>query len=219
MSALFTITSIPTQLHHLQDSLSEPALFSQGFYALGFRKGSPGYRAIETPVTPVDKAFQIYALHLAHSNGFGRESSDHATLWQRRDAAWKAGADWLLETQDVYKNMDKKETRALAKILPEVLRCQCSLELPPGPWEDFPRDGMRKSKEMDRAMDALQHMGLNIKIHGIAILEGETPNPKWRLQQDQGTLASMVQSVQEHKATLAQQEAANAAAAPQTSLF
>lgn len=218
MTALFSLNTIPAPLQHLQDEL-DGGQFEKGFSALGFRKGTPGYRAIETPVTPVDKAFQIYALHLAHSNGFGRESSDHTTMWQRRDAAWKAGADWLLETQDVYKSMDKKETRALAKILPEALRCQCSLELPPGEWKDFPRDGMRKSKDMDLAMDGLQKLGLNIKIHGIAILEGETPDPAWRLQQDQGTLASMVKSVVDHKAALAEQEAASAASTPQTSLF
>ena len=214
MSALFSLTTVPAQLQHMQDDLDATKL-AQGFRALGFKRGSPGFRAIETPVTPVDKAFQIYALHLAHSNGFERESTDHTTLWERRDAAWKAGADWLLETQPVYKDMDKKETRALAKILPEALRCQCSLELPPGPWEQFPRDSMKKSKEIDKAMNGLQHLGLNIKIHGIAILEGETPKPDWRLQEDMGTLDAMVQSVQAHKAQLAQQ----AAAAPQSSLF
>ena len=218
MTALFSIKSIPAPLQHLQDELDNEK-FETGFAALGFRKNTPGYRAIETPVTPVDKAFQIYALHLAHSNAFGPESSDHTTMWQRRDAAWKAGADWLLETQDVYKNMDKKVTRALAKILPEALRCQCSLELPPGAWSDFPRDSMKKSKEMDLAMDGLQHLGLNIKIHGIAILEGEKPNPSWRLQENQGTLASMVKSVVDYKVALAQQEAAKTVSAPQTSLF
>lgn len=215
MSALFTISSIPTGLHHLQNDLSDPTRFEEGFAALGFRKGSPGYRAIETPTTPVDKAFQIYALHLAHSNSFSRESSDHTTMWLRRDAAWKAGADWLLETQDIYKKMDKKETRAHAKILPEALRCQCSLELPPGPWSDFPRDSMRKTKDIDLAMDGLQHLGLNIKIHGLAILEGDIPDPKWRVQQDQGTLASMAQSVQMHKAAIAVQAAENTITAPQ----
>lgn len=218
MTALFSLHSIPSTLQHLQDDL-DSGKFEKGFSALGFRKGSPGFRAIETPVTPVDKAFQVYALHLAHSNAFGRESSDHTTLWLRRDAAWKAGADWLMETQDVYKSMDKKETRALAKILPEALRCQCSLELPPGPWEDFPRDSMKKNKDMDLAMNGLQHLGLNIKIHGIAILEGDTPNPKWKLQEDQGTFASMVKSVADHKAALAEQAASASAATPQTSLF
>ena len=217
MSALFSLKTIPPQLQHMQDDL-DPDKLAQGFRALGFKRGSPGFRAIENPVTPVDKAFQIYALHLAHSNQFKHESTDHTTLWLRRDAAWKAGADWLMETQSVYKDMDKKEPRALAKILPEALRCQCSLELPPGPWEDFPRDSMRKSKDMDAAMNQLQHMGLNIKVHGIAILEGETPKPNWRLQEDMGTLDSMVQSVQAHKAQLAQQEASRAPA-PQSSLF
>lgn len=207
MSVLFSLDTVPPQLQHLQEHLAAD-VFEAGFQQLGFKKGSPGYRAIETPVTPVDKAFQIYALHLAHSSNFKHESTDHTTMWARRDAAWKAGADWLLETQDVYKALDKKETKALAKILPEALRCQCSLELPPGPWEDFPRDGMRKSKDMDQAMDTLQHMGLNIKIHGIAILEGETPKPEWRLQQDQGTLASMVQSVKDHLAEQAKTKVA-----------
>ena len=215
MSALFTISSIPPGLQHVQDDLSDAALFDKGFAALGFHKGSPGYRAIETPITPVDKAFQIYAIHLAHSNNFTREPSDHSAMWLRRDAAWKAGAEWLMDTQDVYKDMDKKTTRAQAKILPEALRSQCSLELPPGPWSEFPRDSMRKTKDIDLAMDGLQHLGLNIKIHGIAILEGDTPDPKWRLQQDQGTLASMVQSVQMHKAALAAQDAADKNAAPQ----
>lgn len=210
MTALFSIKTIPPQLQHLQEEL-DSGKFEAGFSKLGFRKNTPGYRAIEAPVTPVDKAFQIYALHLAHSNAFARESSDHATMWKRRDAAWKAGADWLLETQDVYKRMDKKVTRALAKILPEALRCQCSLELPPGSWTDFPRDTMRKPKDIDLAMDGLQHLGMNIKIHGIAILEGETPNPTWRLQEDHGTLANMVKSVVDHKRALAEQDAAHLA--------
>lgn len=218
MSVLFALNSIPTQLQHLQDVLTAD-LFEQGFRELGFKKGSPGYKAIENPVTPVDKAFQIYALHLAHSSGFKHESTDHTTMWQRRDAAWKAGADWLMETQDVYKALDKKETRELAKILPEALRCQCSLELPPGPWADFPRDGMKKSKDMDKAMDTLQRMGLNIKIHGIAILEGESPKPEWRLQEDQGTLAAMVQSVQAHKMEQTKRTAPTSPANPTLDLF
>lgn len=215
MSALFTIPSLPPQLQEAQDSMEQPSL-SEGFQALGFRPGTPGFRAIERPVTPVDKAFQIYAIHLAHANHFKTESYDHETMWRHRDAAWKAGAEWLMESQAVYQHLNKKEFKALAKILPEALRCQCSLELPPGSWEDFPRDSKRQTKDMDLAMVQLQHMGLNIKIHGIAILEGDTPSPAWKLPNDQGTLASMVEAVHDNKRARAEREAV---ATPQNSLF
>lgn len=202
MTVLFTVLGIPAPLQHMQDTLGSADLY-RGFHALGFRKGSPGFAAIENPVTPVDKAFQIYALHLAHSNQFGRESTDHTTMWSKRDAAWKAGAQWLMDTQDIYTGLDKKMTKDLAKILPEALRCQCSLELPPGSWENFPKDAMKKTKETGVVLNQLQHLGLNIKVHGIAILEGDPPKKEWRFPTDEGTLAMMVNNVKEHLQKLA----------------
>ena len=52
-STLFTRGTIPAQLGHAQDSLTSESV-ENGLRALGFRKGSPGYRAIETPVTPLE---------------------------------------------------------------------------------------------------------------------------------------------------------------------
>lgn len=190
-STLFTRGTIPAQLGHAQDSLTSESV-ENGLRALGFRKSSPGYRAIETPVTPLDKAFQIYALHLAHANQYGHEPYDHDTMWDKRDAAWRAAASWLMETQDVFKTMDKATTRKVAKILPEAVRIQCSLELPPGSWEQFPRDGMKRGSEMNALTDTLQRMGLNIKVHQQSIAAGDPPIPGRALPLDYGTLQSML---------------------------
>ena len=98
--------------------------------------------------------------------------------------------------------MDKKTTRSIAKILPELLRAQCSLEFPPGPWQEFPKDSVRKSQDADEAMNALQHLGLNIKVRGIAILEGESVPTNSPVPKDLGTLKNMCDSVIAHHAQL-----------------
>lgn len=165
---------VPAQFPDVEWDLDK---IHEGLRQLGYTRGSPGYKAIENPMTPVDKAFQIYALNLIVSSNFSYESTDHETMWARRDAAWKSAALWLMETQPLFECKTKKEQKDLLKVLPEALRAQCSLELPPGPWEKFPKDSMKKPQDIDKCMDRLQKIGLNWKIHGIAILEGETPDP------------------------------------------
>jgi len=195
MSTLFVTTLVPPQLAHMQERLTYDNL-TNGFKSLRYRAGSPGYKAVTNPVTPLDKAFQIYTLHLMDSNNYDTESSTHHIMWEKRDAAWSAAANWLMSTQDIYRKMDKTQTRALLKIMPEVIRCQCSLELPAGSWNDFPKDTTRKSKEIDEAMDILQNLGLNQKIWALAISEGDKPKKHWVPPKDHGTLENMLNSIE-----------------------
>ena len=44
-------------------------------------------------------------------------------------------------------------------------------------------------------MDTLQKMGLNIKIHGIAILDGEPPKSDRAVPQNYGTLLEMQERI------------------------
>lgn len=143
----------------------------QGLAALGYRKGTPGYRAVEEPVTPLDKAFQIYSLSLITFCKYGPEPVQHEPLWEMRDRAWTLAADWLIANEEPFSKTPKGELRSLKKELPDAVRMQCSHELPPGSWEKFPKDRMRQSKERQTLTDALQHLGINRKIRAMEALE------------------------------------------------
>ena len=108
MTHLFSDNIVPVQLDLVRDTFSI-ATIEKGMRALQYQTGTPGYKAVVEPKTPVDKAFQIYTLLLCHFNKYEGEVWDHNTKWSRRDAAWTAAADWLIETQPVYKALDKKE--------------------------------------------------------------------------------------------------------------
>lgn len=169
----------------------------QGLAALGYRKGTPGYRAIEEPVTPLDKAFQIYSLSLITFCNYGPEPVQHEPMWETRDRAWALAADWLIASQLPFSKTPKKELRALTKALPDAVRVQCSHELPPGPWERFPKDGLRQSKEVQVLTDTLQQMGLNRKIRAMEVLEPSSihwGSPPEGLR-DYGTLEALMEFV------------------------
>lgn len=203
MSTLFASKGLPSVLAHIQDTLTMDNVMD-GLSALGYRKNTPGVNAIEEPVTPLDKAFQIYALHLMQANGYGHEPYDHTAMWARRDAAWSAAANWLLETQPAFRDLGKTETRKIAKLLPEAVRIQCSLELPPGSWAEFPRDGMKRGAEMNALTDMLQKMGLNIKVRHLTVASEEKPSgQRGAMPADYGTLnAMLVNLAVEQKTTI-----------------
>lgn len=186
---------VAAQLDAFVRSNPTAELVEKGLAALGYYKGTPGYRAIEEPATPVDKAFQIYSLSLITFCQYGPEPFQHDALWEVRDKAWSLAADWLIANEDPFKNTPKGELRALKKELPEALRMQCSHELPPGPWELFPKDRMRQSKERQTLTDALQRIGMNRKIQAMEVLEPSSihwAKPAIPLR-DYGTLESVLE--------------------------
>lgn len=168
------LSNVAAQLDAFVRANPTPEQVEEGLRALGYRKGTPGYRAVQEPVTPVDKAFQIYSLSLSLLCNFSHEPYQHEALWSVRDKAWALAAEWLIATEEPFKSTPKGELRALKKELPEALRMQCSHELPPGPWETFPKDRMRQSKERQVLTDTLQHMGMNRKIRAMEVLEPST---------------------------------------------
>lgn len=195
MSDLFASHDVPSQLDAFIRAEPSADMVAAGLAALGYQKGSPGYRAVIAPQTPVDKAFQVYSLVLTTLCNFGHEPFDHDSMWVARDSAWTQAAEWLITNDTSFKSMDKKETRALRKELPEALRMQCSHELPPGSWAKFPRDSMKQTKERGQLTDQLQKLGLNRKIQALALADEQTLNlaqPPIPLQ-DYGTLDTLLQ--------------------------
>lgn len=186
---------VAAQLDAFVRSNPTPELVDKGLSALGYYKDTPGYRAVIEPVTPVDKAFQIYTLSLMTFCNFDHEPFQHDELWELRDKAWALAAEWLIDNEEPFKSTPKGELRALRKELPKALCTQCSHELPPGPWEKFPKDGLRQPKERESITDKLQGIGLNRKIRAMEVLDPSTIHwgkPAVPLK-DFGTLESLLE--------------------------
>ena len=200
MTSLFVSIDCPIQLERVYRAEKSEVEFKQGLSNLGYVSGSPGWNAILNPLTPMDKAFQIYALNLVLETNFHPEPTvriqeDNIKLWEARDKCWKMAADWIAANTDILNNKTKEQQREINKLLPEALRIQASHELPPGPWEHFPRDAtsQKKASVLHALTDKLQHLGLNLKINKMAQSLGESLNSNANMEyyKDYGTLVSL----------------------------
>lgn len=180
MASLFTSIDCPPQLDEFvrNGPISLDDL-KNSLIALDYQSGTPGWKAVMNPQTPLDKAFQIYTLNLSRFNEYGAEPLPYGKgndlKWDKRDKAWKLAAEWLNVNTDIIRSDAKDKQKELTKLLPEAIRIQCSHELTPGNLTLFPRETiMQRSVDLHKLTDKLQHVGLNIKIKSAAIALGET---------------------------------------------
>lgn len=198
MASLFTSIDCPPQLDEFVRRGASMDDVVKALNNLEFQSGTPGWKAIMNPQTPLDRAFQIYALNLCIFNDFKPEppadNRSNDIRWERRDKAWKAAATWLIANTDIIKNDTKEKQKELTKLMPEAIRIQCSHELPPGPWSVFPKDvtSQRRNNDLHALTDKLQHLGLNIKIKAAASVLGETIRMTAADPKDYGTLESLI---------------------------
>lgn len=199
MASLFTSIDCPPQLDEFVRRAPAMDDVVQALHNLEFCEGTPGWKAIVAPQTPLDRAFQIYALNLCVLNDFKAEpAADLRTndlRWERRDKAWKAASTWLIANTDVIKNETKEKQKELTKLMPEAMRIQCSHELTPGPLTVFPKDvtSQRRNADLHALTDKLQHLGLNIKIKASAKALGENINMTSTAElKDLGSLESLI---------------------------
>ena len=202
MSNLFTSIDCPPQLDEFVRLGKDTNSITTGLTNLHYLPGTPGWKAVINPQTPLDKAFQIYSLNLCVLNNFKEEPrpdtiESNDLRWKQRDIAWKSAASWLIANSDIIKNETKEKQKDLVKLMPEAIRIQCSHELPPGLESEFPKDtkNLRRLVDLHKLTDSLQHIGLNIKIKAVALALGDAITmPNIQTPKDYGSLDSLIKT-------------------------